>query len=190
MIKKLRETYQLKVGLKGIRPPVWRRFLVENTESLDRFHHAIQIVMGWTNSHLHQYVSGDKRYGINDPDLNWDDGILDESEYKVKDLLRNEGDTILYEYDFGDGWEHKITLEKILPFDTAQVLPCCIKGRRGCPPEDVGGVWGYEDFLSKWSDSTHPEHEEIREWSGEVFHPEEFSNEEVNEILTEVFEDL
>ncbi|MCP4297879.1 MAG: plasmid pRiA4b ORF-3 family protein [Proteobacteria bacterium] len=189
MIRNLREVYQLKVQLKGIRPPIWRRFLISNTSSLEDFHHTIQIVMGWTNSHLHQFIFGNSRYGMVDPefDMDCDDGLMDELNFKVKDLLKSKGDSILYEYDFGDGWAHKITLEKVLPFVKEQFLPYCVKGKRGCPPEDVGGIWGYEDFLKKWIDKTHPEYEELREWAGDYFDPEIFDPSETNEILQEEF---
>jgi len=189
MVSNLREVYQLKVQLKGIRPPIWRRFLVSNTSTLEDFHHTIQIVMGWTNSHLHQFISGKSRYGMVDPEfgMDWDDELQDELNFKVKDLLKSEGDSIVYEYDFGDGWEHKVTLEKVLPFDKYQFLPCCIKGKRGCPPEDVGGVWGYSDFLEKWIDENHLEHEDLKEWAGDYFFPEIFNQIETNEILEEVF---
>lgn len=189
MVSNLREVYQLKVQLKGVRPPIWRRFLVSNTSTLEEFHHTIQIVMGWTNSHLHQFISGKSRYGMVDPEfgMDWDDDLQDELNFKVKDLLKSEGDSIVYEYDFGDGWEHKITLEKVLPFDKEQFLPLCIKGKRGCPPEDVGGVWGYADFLEKWIDENHPEHEDLKEWAGDYFDPEIFDQIETNEVLEEVF---
>lgn len=189
MVSNLREVYQLKVQLKGVRPPIWRRFLVSNTATLEEFHHTIQIVMGWTNSHLHQFISGKARYGMVDPEfgMGWDDDLQDELNFKVKNIIKNEGDSILYEYDFGDGWEHKITLEKILPYNKDQFLPFCIKGKRGCPPEDVGGVWGYTDFLEKWIDEDHPEHEELNEWAGDYFDPEIFDQIETNEILEEVF---
>jgi len=189
MIRNLRENYQLKVQLKGIRPPIWRRVLVSSTSTLEDFHHTIQIVMGWTNSHLHQFTSGRSRYGMVDPEfgMDWDDDLQNECNFKVKDLLKDEGDSILYEYDFGDGWKHKITLEKVIPFEKERFLPECIKGKRGCPPEDVGGVWGYQDFLEKWNDKDHPEYEDIQEWVGDYFHPETFDLSETNEILQEVF---
>jgi len=192
MVRNLRDVYQLKVQLKGARPPIWRRFLVSNTVSLEDFHHTLQIVMGWTNSHLHQFMVGNERYGITDPDIDmdWDDDLKNEIEFKVKDIMKKEGDSILYEYDFGDSWEHKVTLEKILPYSSEQVLPFCVKGRRGCPPEDVGGVCGYGDFLEKWNDESDPEHYEIKEWAGEYFYPEGFSEVETNDILCDVFKNV
>lgn len=189
MVTSLREIYQLKIQLNDIRPPIWRRLLISSTSSLEDFHHAIQIVMGWTNSHLHQFVCGSSRYGKIDPESDIDPGFTlhDEINFKVKDLLKKEDDSILYEYDFGDGWEHKMTLEKILPYKKDQTLPFCIKGKRACPPEDVGGVFGYFDFLEKWSNEDHPEHKDMREWAGDHFESESFSPSETNEILREVF---
>ena len=188
MAKNLREIYQLKIQLKGIRPPIWRHFLVSNTTSLQELHIACQIVMGWTNSHLHQFIKNNKRFGMVDPefDVDWDDELSDEEDFKVKDILTFEGDHLLYEYDFGDDWQHKITLEKILPFKTEQQLPNCIKGSRGCPPEDVGGTWGYEEFLEAWLDENHSEHKDMKEWVGDYFHPEKLDVDEINELLNDV----
>lgn len=171
MVTRLRQIYQIKVQLKGIRPPIWRRLLVADVAPLDELHHTLQIAMGWTNAHLHQFVSGRLRYGMVDPEfeMDWDRHLLDESDFKVKDVLKSEGDSIDYEYDFGDGWFHQIILEKVLPFSPAQPVPFCLKGKRACPPEDVGGVYGYRDFLDKWQDEKHPEYDEVREWAGDCF---------------------
>lgn len=190
MVKALREIYQLKVELKSVRPTVWRRFLVSNDTSLKEIHNVLQIVMGWTDSHLHQFNCNSGRYGDIDPslDMGWDEDLKDEGKFRLKDVLKKEKEKFIYEYDFGDGWEHKVTLEKILPFNTDQELPLCIKGRRGCPPEDVGGAWGYKEFLEKWKDSSDPEHQEAREWAGEFFHPEIFNENEVNTVLREACE--
>lgn len=97
----------------------------------------------------------------------------------------NEKDSLIYEYDFGDGWEHKITLEKIVPWDTDAVLPLCIKAKGACPPEDVGGIWGYNSFLEALSDSEHPEHEEFKEWVGGEFDAAAYDINEVNQLLGE-----
>lgn len=182
MPKVLRKTYQLKISLKGAKPPIWRRFLIENFVALPKLHRAIQIVMGWTDSHLHQFTAGGRFYGMPDPNFDSPD-FLDEQEFKLNQLLRNENDSINYEYDFGDGWEHKITLEKILPFDPETALPLCIKAKGACPPEDVGGIWGYYNFLEALNDPDHPEHEDYKEWIGGDFDPDAYDIKEVNQLL-------
>lgn len=139
--------------------------------------------MGWTDSHLHQFVAGGQCYGIPDPEFGFSEA-LDESQFKLSHLLKDEKDSIIYEYDFGDGWEHKITLEKMLPFDSKVALPLCIKANRACPPEDIGGVWGYQDFLEALNDDTHSEHETYKEWVGNNFDPAAYDIKEVNEALS------
>jgi hypothetical protein len=181
--KQLRSIYQIKISLIGAKPPIWRTFLVPSDLRLDAFHDVIQIVMGWTDSHLHQFIANNVFYGIPDDEFGME--IEDEAKFKVFHLLKKEKDTIKYEYDFGDSWEHKILLEKILPFDTKTALPVCIKGKRACPPEDCGGTWGYEDLLETISNVKHPEHKEMLEWLGGEFDPEEFDLEDINEDLAE-----
>ena len=150
---------------------------------LGAFHDVIQVAMGWTDSHLHQFIANKVFYGIPDDDFGLE--MEDESKYKLSQLLKKEKDSLIYEYDFGDSWEHKILLEKILPFDTKIALPVCIKGKRACPPEDCGGIWGYEELLETISDPKHPEHEDMLEWLGGEFDPEEFDLEEINGDLAE-----
>ncbi len=111
------------------------------------------------------------------------DDALDSRKTKLNKILVGEKDTLKYEYDFGDGWDHTIVLEKIVEVDDHQPIPVCIKGKRNCPPEDCGGVWGYEDLLEIISDPKHPEHEEMLEWLGVEFDPEYFNLEEINEQL-------
>ena len=187
MAKALRQIYQLKITLLGAKPPIWRRFLVVDSMTLMELHEVIQVVMGWTNTHLFQFTTGQKRYGIIDPNFDEDDGLIDANSTKLSTVLRKEKSKIKYEHDFGDGWTHDLILEKKLKFTPGQQLPYCVKGRRGCPPEDVGGVWGYRDFLEIYHDENHPEHQEMREWSGDYFHPENFDIEEINELLYETF---
>ncbi len=148
-------------------------------------HWVFQVAMGWTNSHLHQFVSGRTLYGMQDDDLGMglDLDVEDENEYKLSELLRKEKDSLRYEYDFGDGWDHKVVLEKILPDDGSIRLPSCVKGKRACPPEDCGGIWGYEGLLETIKDPSHPEYGETLEWLGDDFDPERFDLEEVNGIL-------
>lgn len=161
---------------------MWRRLLISRVTDLAELHEVLQIAMGWTNSHLHQFVAGRKTIGVPDPDF--PAGTVSEDGVRIDSLLKRAKDWITYEYDFGDGWEHKITLEKILPYQSGEEIPRCTGGRRGCPPEDVGGAWGYKEFLEAYKDKNHPEHEEMVEWAGEYFDPEHFDPAEVNEILS------
>lgn len=124
MAKDPRKIYQLKIGLSGAKPPIWRRLLIVNTVPLPVFHTVLQIVMGWEDSHLHQFVTGGNYYRTPDLDDSFSE-TLNESRYKLSQLLKKEKDSLIYEYDFGDSWEHKVTLEKILPFDPAATLPRC-----------------------------------------------------------------
>ncbi len=180
-----RVTYQLRIVLKGTKPPIWRRVLVPPSLPLDRLHRVIQESMGWLDEHLHMFVDGRQTYAVPNP---WGDDwtlpgapkTLAEGKVQVGQLLKRERDWIRYEYDFGDGWEHRITLQKILPYDPSVSLPACTGGRRNCPPEDCGGVWGYYDKLEILRDPDHPEHKEIKEWMGEDFDPDEFDVDEAN----------
>ena len=182
-VTELRNIYQLKISLNGARPPIWRRIMVSSSTQLEDLHIIFQICMGWMNTHLHQFVVDGVMYGEPDPDFGMD--IQDEKGVRLSSLLKKEKDKMLYEYDFGDGWEHTVVLEKILPFDTKKQLPRCVTGRKACPPEDVGGIWGYEEFLEAFLDSDHPEHQAMKQWVGNYFSPDEFNKDEVNEILAE-----
>jgi len=181
MAQALRKRFQLKISLIGMKPPIWRRLLVPSSMDLSELHDVIQISMGWTDSHLHQFIVGDAYYGEPDPD--WDDRIIPEKGVRISSLLKKDKQWLVYEYDFGDSWEHRIELEKILPYNPETITPICTGGRRGCPPEDVGGVWGYAEFLKVYKDSNNPEHEEMLEWVGEYFDPENFDMDETNHIL-------
>jgi hypothetical protein len=147
MPTKSAKTYQIKVTLMDIRPPIWRRLLVNSNMKLDSFHQVLQDAMGWLNCHLHLFEQGGLLYEM--PSAQDDLFGLDiesesepEGKYSLADLLQREKDSFLYEYDFGDSWRHKIELEKILPFDKQVPIARCIKGKRACPPEDCGGPWG------------------------------------------------
>jgi hypothetical protein len=181
--KQSKSIYQIKISLIGVKPPIWRTVLVASNIDLETFHDVIQLAMGWTDSHLHQFIANKVFYGIPDDDFELE--MEDETKYKLSQLLKKEKESIKYEYDFGDSWEHKILLEKILPFDTKTVLPVCIKGKRACPPEDCGGIWGYEELLETISNPNHPDHDDMLEWLGGEFDPEEFDLEDINEDLAE-----
>jgi hypothetical protein len=175
-----KSVYQIKVTLLDSMPSIWRRFLVADTTTLSQLHDILQIVMGWTNSHLHHFIIDGEFYG---KPLDDDFGSMrtnDETRFKLNQLVSGKGLRFGYEYDFGDSWEHELIVEKILRAEKSSDRPVCIAGKRACPPEDVGGVWGYQDFLKTISDPDHPEHEELLEWIGGSFDPEYFNLEEVN----------
>jgi hypothetical protein len=184
-MKKPSPIYQLKVTLTRSRPPIWRRILIASDADLGLFHYILQDVMGWTDSHLHQFIAGGVMYSTPYDEFADEIGmeIRDESKYKLSQVLKKEKASLTYEYDFGDSWEHKIVLEKILPHDDSIQTPSCIKGKRACPPEDCGGVWGYENLITIIQDPKHPEYEEMREWLAEDFDPEHFDLDEINEAL-------
>lgn len=176
--------YQIKVTLAGVRPPIWRRILIPKDLRLDRLHAVLQIVMGWTNSHLHQFIVGRKYYSDPRFELDaWDLEVFDERKVTVKDILPEVRSKAVYEYDFGDGWEHTLLVEKQLAQEPGAAYPLCLDGRRACPPEDCGGVGGYANLLEALEDPEHEEHEELLEWLGEASDPEAFSLESVNREL-------
>lgn len=176
------DMFQLKVTLLDTKPPIWRRVLVDGASTLDHLHEVIQAAFGWWNYHLHEFEVGRTRYGVPDPDEDWGEPPQDERRTRL-DAIASEGSSFRYTYDFGDGWEHKVTVEQVLPVSSAPTLPACIDGRRACPPEDCGGTWGYRELLEILADPTHPEHEERREWIGRPLDPEAFDPSQFEENL-------
>ena len=171
---------QLKIELAWIKPVIWRRIIVPETMTLGKLHDAIQAAMGWCDCHLHE-IAGE-RYGIPDPDFDW--GVPVRSERRVRLVTALSGSkTFRYTYDFGDGWEHRIKVEKVLPPDPALATPLCLAGANACPPEDVGGSPGYLDFVDAVSDPNHPEHDEMLDWCGGSFDPTAFDAQPVNAFL-------
>ena len=179
--------YHLKVSLKGVAPPIWRRLQVPGNANLGWLHAVIQVAMGWTNSHLHQFVIGKRLYS--DPSFDLDEleddpGVFDENATAMAEVAPRVKSTFVYEYDFGDSWDHRIVVEKILdPDPTAAGLVQCLDGKRACPPEDCGGVGGYADLLETIMDPKHEEYESMREWLGGSFDPEAFDRETINKHL-------
>ena len=176
--------YRLKATLKESAPPIWRRIEVRGSTTLARLHTILQTVMGWTDSHLHEFVVGDVRYGMRD--MEWDplDPRKDERRARLGAIVAGVKDRFSYEYDLGDGWVHDIVVEQVSPAEPDVRYPRCIGGERACPPEDVGGISGYGDFLEALRDPAHEEHETIVEWSGGSFDPEAFDREAINRELT------
>ena len=179
--KKLRDVYQIKISLNDIRPPIWRRLEVFSDTTLEKLHLIFQLAMGWAYYHLHQFTIWGEEYGQSDPDNDLE--VNDEKKVKLYQVAPMEKFKFSYEYDFGDGWEHTVLVEKILPVEKGKHYPYCSKGKRACPPEDVGGVWGYTDFLETIKDVNHSEHEDMLEWVGGEFDPEEFNMKYINERL-------
>lgn len=141
--------------------------------------------MGWTNSHLHQFIKNRTFYTerMLDDDTWGEMDNVDYKKMKISDLLKKEKEKIVYEYDFGDGWEHDVLLEKILPGDDKFKSPVCLAGKMACPPEDCGGVWGYADLLKILKNPKHEEYDSYMEWLGGEFDPEYFDKDEVNKML-------
>lgn len=171
--------FQLKVTLKGSQPPIWRRVLVRGSTTLYKLDAIIQLAMGWTNSHLHLFYVDDVIYG--EPSPEWD--ARDERRVKLGQIVAQAGDGFVYEYDMGDGWRHDVVVEKALPAEPDARYPLCLAGKRACPPEDVGGLWGYAGFLEAIRDPEHPEHADMLDWVGGEFDPEAFDIDAVNRYL-------
>lgn len=171
---------QLKITLADVKPPIWRRVTVLATITLPGLHAVVQTAMGWADTHLHEFEVDGRRYGGPDPD--WASDVRPEAGVRLLDLVR-EGGRVSYTYDFGDDWRHTITVEKVLPGDVGTDVPSCLAGRRGCPPEDTGGPWVYDEFLAAYRDPKHPEHETMREWAGPYFDPEHFNPDETTQAL-------
>ena len=176
--------YHLKIVLNGTKPPVWRRLQVPGNANLGWLHAVIQVAMGWTNSHLHLFTAGGQTYS--DPLFGLDEfedarPVLDENEATLVQVAPRPNDALGYEYDFGDSWEHQITVERILPPDpAAATVALCLDGARACPPEDCGGVWGYADLLKTLKNPKHPEHKSMKEWLGRPFDAEAFDPAKTN----------
>jgi hypothetical protein len=169
--------FQFKITLLDSTPAIWRRIQVPDC-TLDKLHEHIQTAMGWTNSHLHQFKIDGERYG--DLEL-LDDGFedfecVDSTRTMVSKIVPKTGKRFAfkYEYDFGDGWEHEIQFEGCPTVEKGTKYPLCLEGERACPPEDVGGVGGYEDFLAAIADPKHEEHLSFLEWCGGSFSPDQF----------------
>jgi hypothetical protein len=150
--------YQLKISLRGAKPPIWRRIQVEARTTLADLHPIILVTMGWYGGHLYVFRVGDRLYGYPDPEL----GFTDARRLTLAGAVRT-GMPLVHEYDFGDGWEHLITVEKELPAEKGVTYPRCLTGRRACPPEDCGGIWAYQELLEVLADPEHPDREQAEE---------------------------
>lgn len=179
------QIYQLRILLKGSKPPVWRRVLVPGSFTLGRLHHVIQAVMPWWDYHLHLFHVGDERYGGPAGELGAN--VRSERACRVAKAFAGHR-RIRYIYDFGDRWIHEVVLEKILFPDRRERYPVCVAGRNACPPEDSGSLTGYYRKLEILDNPDHPEHEAVLEWMPPQWDPHFFDLEAANEELDELGE--
>lgn len=173
---------QLRVTLRDVEPPIWRRLLVSDSTTLTTFHAILQDTMGWENYHLYQFTVAGADYEAPDPEATGRDA----SQIKLKDLPLKIGSTFEYIYDFGDDWYHDIVLEDRLAVEPDLFYPQCIGGARACPPEDCGGPWRYTEVLEILHNPEHPEFQELTGWIGD-FQPEAFDIRLINRILMLAF---
>ncbi|KAG0204128.1 hypothetical protein BGX28_003851 [Mortierella sp. GBA30] len=171
------QIYQLKITLLEASPPIWRRILVPSNITLLHLHSIIIAAMGWSGGHSHEFQVGSKTYAdafLASMMADMGESMGDESKVYLNQVAA-EPMSFGYLYDQGDNWEHEIKFEKTVPFTENMVLPSCVAGKRACPPDDCGGVWGYEDLVEKLQGPNNAEKRELQNWLGRKFDPEEFS---------------
>ncbi|MDD5701964.1 MAG: hypothetical protein PHU23_07915 [Dehalococcoidales bacterium] len=181
--------YQFRARLRGISPPIWRRFQVSGKMSLYKLHLILQELMNWDNYHLFEFQLGEARFSVPDPEDFHQS--LNAYRYKIEEVVA-EKSKLLYRYDFGDGWEVELKAEKIISDEEPLKHPVCLSGKRAAPPEDSGGIPGYERYLKilqspppEGSEDEDPDIQAMREWIGD-FDPEYFNIEETNKRLKKI----
>jgi hypothetical protein len=173
--------YQLKVTLRDSHPAIRRRVQVADAILLPHLHGILQLAMGWTNSHLHSFKVGKRIFAERAPGDSF--SVIDYRSTRLNQIAPAVKDCFVYLYDFGDSWEHDVVVEEFLPAQEGARYPICLDGQRACPPEDVGGVWGYADFVKAIRNPRHPEHAEMLAWAGGAFDPDKFDLKGVNGML-------
>lgn len=182
LAKKTDAVFQIKVTLKGIHPPIWRR--VQTTDcTLEELHALIQVTMSWEFEHLYRFNIGGVEYA--DLDMMNDEDVEDACGTLLSEVLpvQNRRPRFQYEYDFGDSWIHQLIVEERFLPEKGVKYPLCVAGQRACPPEDCGGPWGYAEFQEAIADPAHERHDELCEWIGGSFDPAEFDVDEANAAL-------
>ena len=172
--------YELKISLSGIKPTIYRTIQIEEHRTFFELHAAVQIAFGWENSHMHIFEIGDDRIGMSEFDEFEDDHTIEERNIRLFQTGLNEKDKFEYIYDFGDHWVHEIQLTKILE-SKKTFYPKCIKGAMNRPPEDCGGIHGFEDFKEIMGNRKHPEFKEMKTWYGGMYDEELFLKDQINE---------
>jgi hypothetical protein len=173
--------HHLTVTLLDVTPPVWRRLVVPSAVALSTLHAIVQIAMGWEDAHLHEWEVGEVTYGSPEEER-WGEDLADESQAILGEVAPLDA-SLTYRYDFGDGWEHLVTVEAVEPYDARTPPVVCVAGARACPPEDSGGPFGYEHLLDALADPADPEHEEMQRWVGDSLDPDRFDRVAVNAAL-------
>ncbi|MGD0084963.1 MAG: plasmid pRiA4b ORF-3 family protein [Acidimicrobiales bacterium] len=172
--------FEMRIALLDYRPEIWRRVLVPGSVRLDKLHLIFQDVMGWTNSHLHAFRMSGALYGMQFDDYPEDE--LDETKFAVASVI-GPGDRFIYEYDFGDSWDHEVVIERVSRVRPVLKFAVCIDGANACPPEDVGGTGGYEELLEVLADPTHEDYKHYSSWAGREFDATKFDLAQVNAAL-------
>ena len=164
---------RIRISLKGIEPVIWRLVEVPVGLSLKGLHDVIQASFGWQDYHIHEFEVGGRRYGIPDPDLDFDPEVRSDRNVKLEALIARGRTRLDYTYDFGDGWEHDVTIEAVGEGVPGALYPRLVGGEWRRPPEDVGGPLGYLDFVAAIGNPRHKDHRRRREWFGRRFDPED-----------------
>jgi hypothetical protein len=182
----MEDIIQLKIALQWTKPPIWRRIQVDRKTTFFELHKIIQIVMGWQNCHLYEFNV--LEYRIGEPieeidDFFSSDKLVDAATVTLGSIITEAKTKFTYEYDFGDGWTHQITVDKFLPRDNKTKYPICTGGKLNCPPEDCGGIGGFYGLLDIIQNKKHPERKHMLEWLGGYYDPDHFDLEEINKTL-------
>jgi hypothetical protein len=167
----VRQIFQLKVTLQDVVPPVWRQVLIPGGYTLDRVHRVIQLAFGWQDYHLHSFEIDGVQYGQPDPEGDLE--LRDELDVRL-DAVAGKDSRFVYTYDFGDWWEHGVEVEAVSLADPDERYPLCLDGERACPPEDVGGAYGFANLLAALADPAHRDHEAMLDWLGRPYDPAAF----------------
>jgi hypothetical protein len=177
---------QLRISLNDHRPTIWRLLLAPGEIKLSKLHSIFPAVMGWEGYHLHQFDIGDRTYGVPDPEFEAEEFDCIDEETVTLSRVVDESMRFSYLYDFGDGWEHEVVVERIEPVLQVLKSAVCIDGEGACPPEDCGGTGGFRELLDAITDPTHAMHDEYLHWIGRPFDPDRFSVAAANAALQRV----
>ena len=182
MATQAKRVHRLKITLRQVKPPVWRRIEVASNMRLSELAAVLEAAMGWLGGHLHAFEAGGVFYEIPDDDIGFRKTV-DERKARLEQVLPDVKSKMRWEYDFGDGWEHDVVVEAIEARRSDVTYPVCLAGKRACPPEDCGGPWGYGNLLVALSDPAHSEHEDMTEWAPPGFDAEAFDIEETTDMM-------